>query len=144
MKHDIPRNLEDGRIAGPPGYMAGFFIVQRGTAQLRLQISNGGGWDHVSVSLATRCPTWEEMCAVKRVCFEPHEVVMQLHPSEANYVNCHPFCLHLWRPQTADEIERIKAEWGDEWPYEQLDSPGEIPLPPAEMVGPAAQQAVRN
>lgn len=25
----------------------------------------GGGWEHVSVSLARRCPTWEEMCIIK-------------------------------------------------------------------------------
>ena len=27
----------------------------------------GGGWEHVSVSLARRCPTWEEMCMVKDI-----------------------------------------------------------------------------
>lgn len=57
-----------------------------------------GGWDHVSVSRKTRCPTWEEMCALKDLVFEPEETVMQLHPEKSEYVNNHPFCLHLWRP----------------------------------------------
>lgn len=64
--------------------------------------SNGGGWDHVSVSPCSRkrqrCPTWEEMCAIKDMFFAPEECVMQLHPAKSQYVNDHPFCLHLWRP----------------------------------------------
>ena len=33
--------------------------------------SFGGGWEHVSVSYRKRCPTWEEMCRVKDMFFEP-------------------------------------------------------------------------
>jgi len=61
--------------------------------------SNGGGWDHVSVSFPSRCPTWNEMCRVKQLFFRPDEVVIEYHPAESEYVNMHPFCLHLWRPQ---------------------------------------------
>lgn len=75
--------------------------------------SSGGGWEHVSVHPKNqkRCPTWEEMCAVKDMFFEPEEAVMQLHPAHSEYVNIHPYCLHLWRP-----LER------------------EIPLPPVKFV----------
>jgi len=24
--------------------------------------------------------------------------VMQIHPRKSEYVNCHPYVLHLWRP----------------------------------------------
>lgn len=62
--------------------------------------SFGGGWDHVSVTLSVpRCPKWSEMCMVKDMFFEPEESVMQLHPPKSQYVNNHPWCLHLWRPQ---------------------------------------------
>lgn len=57
-------------------------------------------WDHVSVSLPTRTPTWEEMCHVKDLFFELNETVVQFHPSIEEYVNNHPYCLHLWRSQT--------------------------------------------
>lgn len=63
--------------------------------------SNGGGWDHVSVSLRNRCPTWDEMCEVKDIFFSPQECCVEYHPSEENYVNVHPYCLHIWRPQNA-------------------------------------------
>ena len=64
--------------------------------------SNGGGWEHVSVSPSNRkrqtCPTWDEMCAIKDLFFEPEETVVQYHPPKSEYVNTHPYCLHLWRP----------------------------------------------
>lgn len=61
--------------------------------------SNGGGWDHVSISSKSRTPTWEVMAKVKDIFFESNEVVMQLHPAKENYVNLSEHCLHLWKPQ---------------------------------------------
>jgi hypothetical protein len=55
-------------------------------------------WEHVSVSHRTRCPTWGEMSWVKELFFDDEEAVMQLHPRKSQYVNYHPFCLHMWRP----------------------------------------------
>ena len=60
--------------------------------------SFGGGWEHVSVSLPHRCLTWEEMCQVKDMFFMDDECVVQYHPPKSEYVNRHPYCLHLWRP----------------------------------------------
>lgn len=64
--------------------------------------SNGDGWDHVSVSPGSQrrqsCPTWDEMCAIKDMFFEPEEAVVQYHPAKSAYINNHPYCLHLWRP----------------------------------------------
>lgn len=74
--------------------------------------STGGGWDHVSVSWRKRCPTWEEMCEIKKIFFHPEEICVEYHPPESEYVNQHPYCLHMWR-------------------YQQ---PG-MPMPPAWMVG---------
>jgi hypothetical protein len=79
----------------------GVAIIWVGEAQLRVLFSDGGGWDHVSVSTLHRCPTWAEMCAVKRLFFAPEDVVVQYHPRESEYRNCHPYCLHLWRCQYA-------------------------------------------
>lgn len=76
----------------------GFFRPIKGQT-LMVQFSNGGGWDHVSVSRKDRCPTWEEMCLVKDYFFEPEDVVVQFHPRTSEYRNLHPYCLHLWRAQ---------------------------------------------
>ena len=62
-------------------------------------------WDHVSVSLMTRTPTWDEMCFVKELFFEDAECVVQFHPAKTDYVNLNENVLHLWRP--ADGVVRM-------------------------------------
>ncbi|MBQ1779302.1 MAG: hypothetical protein IIZ93_14200 [Acidaminococcaceae bacterium] len=74
------------------------WLTVRGTTYFCIY-SNGGGWDHVSVSLISRCPTWGEMCDIKNFFFREDEVCVEYHPSKSNYVNIHKHCLHLWRPQ---------------------------------------------
>jgi hypothetical protein len=64
------------------------------------------------VSRQDRCPTWEEMCAVKDLFWDHEDTVMQLHPPKSDWVSNHNFCLHMWRPVGVD-----------------------IPRPPALMVG---------
>lgn len=75
-------------------------------------ISNGDGWEHVSVSMKGRCPRWQEMCYIKSLFWGDEEVVIQYHPKKSEYVNLHSNCLHLWRPVDV-----------------------ELPTPPALMVG---------
>jgi hypothetical protein len=90
----------------------GAFCLRLRGQVLQVIISDGEGWDHVSVSCTNRCPTWAEMCWVKDIFFEPEESVMQLHPPKSEWISNHPNCLHLWRPQAQ-----------------------EIPSPPSYMVG---------
>jgi hypothetical protein len=65
---------------------------------LKVIASDGEGWEHVSVSLPTRCPTWAEMAFIKSLFWDGADCVVQFHPPETEYVNNHPFCLHLWKP----------------------------------------------
>lgn len=107
--------ITHGRLASPMGngFNGAFIIRANGGPKLAIICGTGGGWEHVSVSLETRCPTWKEMNFVKDLFWEETETVMQLHPPKKDWVNCHPYCLHLWKPIGL-----------------------EIPLPPSEMVGP--------
>lgn len=66
--------------------------------------SNGLGWDHVSVSMPDRCPTWEEMCIIKDIFFDEEDTVVQYHPSKSIYQNMAKYCLHLWKSQKEDFI----------------------------------------
>ena len=70
----------------------------RSKLQFRVIASDGMGWEHVSVSTKVRCPKWEEMCIIKDMFWDETDTVIQYHPSKTDYVNNHPFCLHLWRP----------------------------------------------
>ena len=79
----------------------GVFVVPiEGGDTLVCMASDQGGWEHVSVTLMhkARVPTWEEMCFVKDLFWSDDETVIQYHPRKMDYVNVHPFCLHLWKP----------------------------------------------
>lgn len=99
----------------------GFFVIPHYRIkdyEVRVMASDGEDWEHASVTVAalgknaSRCPTWEEMCWVKKLFWGEDDCVIQYHPQKSEYVNCHPHCLHLWRPIGV-----------------------EIPIPPKEFVG---------
>lgn len=83
---------------GGIGCQGGWFNVPSCVDGVRLTVcaSDAGGWDHVSVSRADRCPHWEEMCQIKDLFFEEFECAIQYHPPKSEYVNIHPHCLHIW------------------------------------------------
>lgn len=43
------------------------------------------------------------MCYVKDMFFEEDECVVQYYPSKKDYVNIHPYVLHLWKPEKNQE-----------------------------------------
>lgn len=78
----------------------GAFQFKKDGIVIRCIVSDGAGWEHVSVSLnVKRTPDWEEMCFVKEQFWDDHECVVQFHPPKSQYVNIHQYCLHLWRPK---------------------------------------------
>ena len=86
-------------LAGMGDSYNGLFELRVFTQKFTVIASNGLGWDHVSVSHRKRAPTWAEMCAIRELFFAPEDVVVQFHPKQSEYVNVHPFCLHMWRWQ---------------------------------------------
>jgi hypothetical protein len=99
------------------GNNGAFFVPNKlrakaGEPPLAVIASDGGGWEHVSVSLPHRCPTWPEMAYVKGLFWDDGDCVLQFHPPQSEYVNNHQFCLHMWRPTHAI-----------------------VPMPPSLMVG---------
>lgn len=77
----------------------GFIKILHGKKNFAVIFSFGCEWDHVSVSLKHRTPTWKEMCIVKDIFFNESENVIQYHPAKESYKNTHKNCLHLWKPQ---------------------------------------------
>jgi hypothetical protein len=128
MRKSFDKFVEAGRIreghyASEPGNRYGVFrlaCARNGRASEFLIMVNDAWrdsewWEHVSVSHRDRTPTWEEMCWVKDLFWSEDEVVVQYHPAKRDYVNCHPNCLHMWRP---------------------AGRKGKLPVPPAILVGP--------
>lgn len=114
MKLKPPRNIELCRImTGPLASteslgIVGSFVIPYKNRKLFVMSSNALGWDHVSVSLKHRVPTWEEMCYVKNLFFEDEETVIQYHPPKSKYINQNKNVLHLWRQQ---EVEYELPPW---------------------------------
>ena len=81
--------------------MVGAFEVPFESNVLKIISDDGlaSNWEHVSVSLKNRCPNWKEMCFVKNVFWEREETVIQYHPPQSEYINNHPYVLHLWKPK---------------------------------------------
>jgi hypothetical protein len=77
----------------------GAFRLTLEGAKLLIIASNGGGWEHVSVTRRDRqsVPTWRMMCLIKNIFWDPEDCVIQYHPPASKYINRHPGCLHLWR-----------------------------------------------
>ncbi len=96
---------------GKDGF-GGSFYDKKSRCRLNFIMSWGLGFEHCSVSLPNRCPSWEQMCAIKELFWKDDEICMQSHPKKKDYINHMKYCLHIWRP---------------------IDK--EIPCPPSIMVG---------
>lgn len=76
----------------------GAFLIKYETYEVYCIASDGGGWEHVSVSYSTtKIPSWNMMCFIKNMFWDEEDCVIQFHPPKSEYVNCHPTVLHLWR-----------------------------------------------
>jgi hypothetical protein len=108
MRDQLPLQLEQGRTrvglyASDPGDRYGLFLIM-GPCDAMLKILSSGEsttddpWEHVSISTEKRCPNWQEMCFVKDLFWGDDDCVIQYHPAKIDYINNHPYVLHLWKP----------------------------------------------
>ena len=83
----VAKEIEFAGCKGDSGN--GVFEVRVGAKWFWVIASNGGGWEHVSVSpvSGTSIPTWKDMCAIKDMFFEDEEEVIQIHPKKSEYMN---------------------------------------------------------
>lgn len=58
--------------------------------------ADGRRWMHVSCSRAGHVPFWSDMGLVKDTFIGKRRRAIQIFPTEAEYVNLHPYVLHLW------------------------------------------------
>lgn len=102
---DHERKLQ-GEYASRAGDHFGAFYFYRGGVTIITLASAGDEsmpWEHVSARAIERngkerVPTWAEMCWLKDQFWNDDECVVQYHPPRSEWVNVHPFVLHLWKP----------------------------------------------
>jgi len=105
MRKELDPRLTRIQLGGPLDYgntgMSGAFAVVGPKGQtLRIISSEGDAeypWEHISISLEHRCSNWPEMQFVKEMFWDDDECVVQFHPTKDNYVNNHPYVLHMWK-----------------------------------------------
>ena len=54
---------------------------------------------HLSISHPTRYPKWDEIKEARMRYIPQHVTMAMFLPGEADYVNIHPNCFHLWETQ---------------------------------------------
>jgi hypothetical protein len=97
-----PSGLYDFRITHPfsdeCNESNGAWRIKYEGVYLTIIASNGGGWEHVSVSRPDgRMPTWGIMQMVRELFWPAEACVVQYHPPASQHVNNVHNCLHLWR-----------------------------------------------
>lgn len=104
MRDKFPDAVEFGRQGGI-GHN-GYFVIAHNRVTFAVIASDGGNWEHVSVSVIgqKRCPLWDEMKWIKEQFFSDEETVVQFHPRKSEYVDVHPFVLHLWKQVNSDYL----------------------------------------
>jgi len=76
-----------------------FLFADKG---LKVIISAGANWEHVSVSRKSRTPSYEDMTWAAQTFWRADQTIMQLHVPASDHINLSEYCLHWWRPIDAD------------------------------------------
>ena len=63
---------------------------------ITVEVHEGQKWWHVSVSRENRLPTWQDIRKVKDLFVGADEKAIMVLPSDDEYVNVHPYCMHLY------------------------------------------------
>lgn len=100
--HELDQYRVKDRRFPALGYGGAFKVFVNGRSFFVIastEAHEDGVWEHISISPKNqkRCPTWEEMCAIKDMFFEPEEECIEFHPKKSSYVNINSYCLHIWR-----------------------------------------------
>jgi len=69
--------------------------------------NDGRDWYHVSFSYPDRLPNWEATKEVKALFVGDERTAVQIFPPRKQWVNIHPFCLHLWCCLSEDIIPEM-------------------------------------
>lgn len=127
---------QDPTFGTPPsaGFNGLFCMIINGV-QVKCIASDGGGWKHVSVSIQSRTgmvvlPSWQIMCKVKDLFWEPEDWVVQFHPAKSEYVDVHPGVLHLWQPINVElpKPNRLMVGPKDEADVKAIEADASLPM----------------
>lgn len=62
-------------------------------------VSKDAGLWHLSISRKDKLPSYDELKTARYQFMPDIKYVVQIFPPKQDFVNEHPFCLHLWQPK---------------------------------------------
>jgi len=65
---------------------------------------DGRRWRHFSISKPHSMPKWDELVAAKEAFLGKESKAVQVIPPRSQYVNIHPYCLHLFECLEGDPL----------------------------------------
>ena len=68
---------------------------------------NGQKRIHMSVSHFSRLPTWTELKIVREELLPMNRDFIMFFPREEDYINLHPYCLHLTELKPSDKLNNF-------------------------------------
>jgi hypothetical protein len=71
---------------------------------------DGKRWIHVSFSRPNRLPSWDDLRKVKDVFLGNDRLAVQIQPRKKDYVNHHPYTLHLWSCLDGDPVPDFRRD----------------------------------
>ena len=104
------RNLQIKAIDRDMPMLGGSYYDSISGKWLNFMFSIQMGWEHLSVSMPSKTPSWDQMCVMKDIFFEEEEECFEYHPKKSEYVNIHPHCLHIWRPIMTERLNAYREQ----------------------------------
>ena len=91
--------VRTGKLASDDSYgFNGCFLVPLEGELWHVILGDGMGFRHLSVTNAQKkiLPSWTVLTRLRDAFFDDSSWVVQYLPPKDQYVDDHPFCLHLW------------------------------------------------
>lgn len=94
--------------------VGGYVYLRRDNMKLifRVEQQSDGDWIHVSFSRRERIPSWQDVRHVKDHFIGRSRKAVIVLPPEDEYVNDHPYCLHLWSRVDGDPLPDFRKRGG--------------------------------
>jgi len=80
----------------PDGYLAAHNFTRQSVIVSEAVELDGKRWVHLSTAFPSRLPTWAELVKTKELFLGEESRALQIVAPRSEWVNIHPYCLHLF------------------------------------------------
>lgn len=109
---NLPQNWRTIRLSEIEQQPYGVYRSRNGLAVIIscCRYEDNKNWIHLSISRKDKLPSWSEFVQVKEIFLGKESTAIQVIPPRSQWVNDHPFCLHLWQCLDETSIPDFRIE----------------------------------